>query len=350
MASNAVAKENDEINKLEQELANIMGEDGEVTPPNTNEVDPGPVEPTIPDNVEEEKENGTKFEDTTTIKDGQDNDVTIPGDFHIAEDSGTNVEDGIVIEDDAGNQFVWIPVGTYHTTKGDKTNNLSRRKFTKSGAKEVSGDSVIGAYYYGEEDSRSIAYNTIGAFKTSATLKGGFYIGRYEAGTETERKSKSTPLTAPLVKKNKYPYMNVTRDQANTQAQVMYGGNGYVKSELISGYAWDTALNFICQTNSAGYTLAKTTDDSYGNIGTNSRTKTGMYIADKYSNVYDMLGNCYEWTTEYSSYSISSRYIYPCVHRGGYYPSNAMCASDYYFSAKNNSSVLDSFRIQLYVK
>ena len=65
----------------------------------------------------------------------------------------------------------------------------------------------------------------------------------------------------------------------------------------------DTALNFICQNSKHGYKLATTTSDTYGNIGTGSvgQRVTGNYPADCYSNIYDFLGNCYEWTTEYSS-------------------------------------------------
>ena len=341
MASNAVAKENDEINKLEQELANIMGEDGEVTPPNTNEVDPGPVEPTIPDNVEEGKENGTKFEDTTTIKDGQDNDVTIPGDFHIAEDSGTNVEDGIVIEDDAGNQFVWIPVGTYHTTKGDKTNNLSRRIWANSAnvvkePTEVSGDSKITVSihdFYGEGDSRSPDYQTIKTFKTSATTNSGFYIGRFEQGAEN------------VCKKNVAPYTDLMRDDARRESQSMLSGNSYVSSQLISSYAWDTALNFICQTNTEGYALATTTNSEYGNLGTDSRRNTGMYPQDKYSNIYDMLGNCSEWTSEYLYASLSD----PSAARGGcYYPNSY--ASDRNSYPSTTTDFYKGFRVQLCIK
>ena len=83
----------------------------------------------------------------------------------------------------------------------------------------------------------------------------------------------------------------------------MYNTNQYVTSDLISSYAWDTTLNFICQTSEKGYALATTTNRKDANIATNSKTKTGEYPADKYSNICDFLGNCYEWTTEYSSVS-----------------------------------------------
>ena len=218
------------------------------------------------------------------------------------------MEEGIVIEDSNGNQFVWIPTGTYQTSTGVKTNELSRRNFS-SEATPISGDAVTsgngGSYYYGEGDSRSVASAQIAAFKASAESvanggKGGFYIGRYEQGAGN------------VCKYNQTPYVNVTRDQAKSQAEAMYGEESSVESELISSYAWDTALNFICQTNSAGYTLATTTSSSYGNLETGIKQNTGVYSADYYSNIHDLLGNCLEWTTEYSSNG-----GFPCVRRGG---------------------------------
>ncbi len=37
---------------------------------------------------------------------------------------------------------------------------------------------------------------------------------------------------------------------------------------------------------------------------------------DKYCNIFDMSGNAYEWTTEYSAKSVDSDFC-PCVPRGG---------------------------------
>ena len=125
----------------------------------------------------------------------------------------------------------------------------------------------------------------------------------------------------------------------------MYSGNGYVTSELISSYAWDTALNFICQTNTAGYTLATTASSSYGNINTGSRKNTGVDANDNYSNIHDLLGNCCEWTTEYYSYSYG-----PCVVRGGDYSSYAGYAALRNNLSTSNSGDGLSARLQLYVK
>ena len=300
--------------------------------------------------IEKAKEEGTKFDKNTELKDDIGNAIWIPGDFKVASDSGTKVEDGIVVEDASGNQFVWIPVGKYKTSKGEKTNNLSRRTFTEKEATEVSGDSAIDTYWHGEENSNSIAKDTIEFFKISANSKGGFYIGRYEAGTEEERTSHEQELTIPLVQKDKYPYANVTRDEANTQAKAMYNENSYVTSELISSYAWDTALNFICQTNSEGYTLATTNSSTYGNIGTNNRTNTGMYEKDKYSNICDLLGNCYEWTTEYSSGEYSADNYRPCVNRGGTYNFSNDGAEYRGSTSKDGNFNFVSFRLQIYIK
>ena len=149
-----------------------------------------------------------------------------------------------------------------------------------------------------------------------------------------------------MCKYNQTPYVNVTRDTAKSKAKAMYSGkNNNVVSELISSYAWDTALNFICQTNSVGYTLATTTSSSYGNIGTGSRKNTGVDTNDDYSKIHDLLGNCWEWTTEYSSGS-----IYPCVGRGGNYGTSSYYAARRYYINTSGSNALLSFRSQLYVK
>ena len=339
LTEQAVLEEQQGLNSLMSEFTNIMAEDQ--NPPEEKS------------EVEEAKESGTPFEDTTTITDDLDNPVTVPGGFNIAEDSGTKVEEGIVIEDSNNNQFVWIPVGTYNvTTEVDKdgtqdgklTNELTRRIFTSEGATSGNGDEVMDTFFYGEGNENSVAKDQIEGFKTRATTNKGFYIGRYEAGTETERTAETDPLTTPLVQANKYPYVYVTRDEAKQQAEAMYSGNEFVTSELISSYAWDTALNFICQTNEEGYVLAMTSDSTYGNIDTNKKTQTGGYPADCYSNIYDLLGNCFEWTTEYSDAGS------PCTYRGGLYTrySGAYAAmrnpEGWYYSDDHNS-----FRLQLYV-
>ena len=143
---------------------------------------------------------------------------------------------------------------------------------------EVNGDIPIGnnlalvgsgSVFCGETYSdSSLAYNTIQKFINSAKSvedggKGGFYIGRYEQGNGN------------VCKKNQLLYTNLTGSQASAQAQLMYNGNEYITSELISSYAWDTALNFICQTNQEGYLLATVSDSDYSNTNFKEIEKTG---------------------------------------------------------------------------
>ena len=360
LTEQAALEEQQGLNSLMSEFTNIM-EENQNPPEEKSE-------------VEEAKESGTPFEDTTTITDDLDNPVTVPGGFNIAEDSGTKVEEGIVIEDSNNNQFVWIPVGEYNVTEeiekitepdtqdGKLTNELTRRDWPDENVVAnpilVNGDDAIAGfaasnqdeYYYGEGNENSVAKDQIDAFKTSCITNKGFYIGRYEAGTEEERTIETDPLTKPLVQANKYPYVWLTRDQAKQQAEAMYSGNEFITSELISSYAWDTALNFICQTNEEGYLLATTTDSAYGNMNTRTRMQTGEYEADNYSNIHDLLGNCVEWSTEYSTCTYNGN-IMPCVWRGGFYIYNVYTPSYRGFNYNNDSGLEtgNSFRIQLYI-
>ena len=329
LTEQAALEEQQGLNSLMSEMTNIMEEDQ--TPPEEKS------------EVEEAKESGTPFEDTTTITDDLDNPVTVPGGFNIAEDSGTKVEEGIVIEDSNGNQFVWIPTGTYQTSSGAKTNNLSRRTFTSSAATEVIGDSSIkgdgSESFHGEGNRRSCTINngvnSIDAFKKSVNENKGFYIGRYEQGTGN------------VCRLGVSPYTDITRFTAQNQAKAMYEGNINVVSELMSSYAWDTALNYICQTNSLGYTLATTSNNSYANIGTGTRYNTGEYAADNYSKIHDLLGNCWEWTTEYCDMNFN-----PSVTRGGAYAYNLSdsTAELRHETDGNSSDTYYSFRVQMYVK
>lgn len=313
--------------------------------PATEEVKVSTSAPEVPGTVDEAKpnpdEDGPVFTDTTPITDDEGNTIVIPEGFHLDEESGMRVEEGIVIEDDAGNQFVWIPTGTYQTSNGAKTNNLSRRRFTSTSAIEISGDSSISSSnYFGEGNINSVAYNQIGAFKASAESianggNGGFYIGRYEQGQRN------------VCKAGVSPYVDITRDIAKSQAESMYSKNNNVVSELISSYAWDTALNFICQTNSAGYTLATTSDDSYANIN-GSIQNTGEYAADNYSNIHDLLGNCIEWSTEY--FSVVGGNDNSCVLRSSDDVFNRYKASSRFCADTTYSDADVSFRVQLYIK
>ena len=116
---------------------------------------------------------------------------------------------------------------------------------------------------------------------------------------------------------------------------------------MTNGYAWDTAIIFI-QTYSTGEDASsyasKNKSTSLANTGKNN---------DKYCNIWDMSGNAFEWTTEYSTDSNGS-YFFPWVDRGGFYYAASAGALNY--TSHHNSFIKttsdDNFGLRslLYVK
>ena len=229
--------------------------------------------------------------DNTKIKDDNGNEVTIPAGFKIASNSATAVTGGVVIEDKDGNQYVWIPV--------DNINEYKRTDFGKQDGNY--------SYYFDIITSNDD--------QTSVTTYKGYYIGRYEAGDSVSTANKTLRVNGASVtnkvaiKKGQAPYNFVTIDQAKTLAEEMDTVEGYTKgtTKLCTSYAWDTAINFIQRTNSDYGTNSwegnyKDTTFSYTDITGITKTSpdyimpTGQTTA--VSNIYDMGGNVYEWTTE----------------------------------------------------
>ncbi len=62
------------------------------------------------------------------------------------------------------------------------------------------------------------------AMLKSVYENGGFYIGKYETGTETARSSGSNTLTTPVIQENAYPYNYVTISQAESLAESLATG------------------------------------------------------------------------------------------------------------------------------
>lgn len=171
---------------------------------------------------------------------------------------------------------------------------------------------------------------------------GGFYIGRFEAGTDNNRTSQDDELTPVVVKKDKYPYTYVWGTQAKSLADSMYDTES-VKSCLITGCAWDKTINYISQLNGKGYDWAYSSSDEYGNLATGKRTKTGEYSKDNYYNIYDLSGNVFEW---------SAGEIYDSEYysvRGGTYISTNFEYAAYRIYGERSEDYI-GFRVQLYLK
>ena len=271
----------------------------------------------------------------TTLQDTYLNKIVVPAGFKIVSNADTNnattVDKGIVIEDatssaTAGSQFVWIPVGTI--TKLDGTTvkiNLDRYTFDENGIPTAQNDSAIASGSHNYQELATGYGNTVAKsitnFKKSVTTNGGYYIGRYEARTTTERNSEDDTLTQITEKGTDQVYNYVTQIQAASQAQNMYDNTHPFTSDLMNSYAWDTATLFLqsCGTNHK-YSRRMSFNKSLSRTGT---------TADKQCNVYDMASNAHEWTTE--TYSDSGN---PCTLRGDAFSSER----DYTSSRRHRST------------
>ena len=213
----------------------------------------------------------------------------------------------------------------------------------------------------------------IATHKGSVNKYGGFYIARYEAGSENQRTSSSGTGDAVLSQANKYPYNYIKQTESITKAATMNKGKTNVTAGLINGAAWDRTLNWLEETNAVtraelfdstswgNYRNSKfnfigkySTDDEDNFTETTASTQksenksyllgTGVTDYTKKNNIYDLAGNCWEWTTESDSSSLR-------VSRGGNYRSTGFGnpASLRYGSSADNSTYSFSFRSALYV-
>ena len=316
--------------------------------------DPNPPAPT---------ENGTlgtvtgSEKTNTTVKDSLGNQVVVPAGFKVINPT-ENVTNGIVVEDvshtaTAGSQFVWIPVGEVikDSAKNKETITLGRYDFDDKGnATAYSGSSTEDTAANHNSSYGNTIAKDIEDFKNKVNnITHGYYIGRYESRTSTERKSKTDKLTQITVKPDKYVYNYTTQSQAAELSRGMYSSDSNFESDLMNSYAWDTAIVFLQKfdnrANKASlkpYSQQTSLNDSLASQGTNNLSEGSKQ--DVICNVYDMASNCWEWTTE----TFSNSY-YPCTSRGGNYGFSSSYTSRRLSYGTSSSFDNVSFRSLLYM-
>ena len=310
----------------------------------------------------------------------------------FTKDPDTNLDNGLVIKDSIENEYVWIEVpkslyanSSYNTetTTGDQKPSSSTdydkieyclHKYTdyyRNGTKYTDK-------YYSEATTglTSAQYTELKQKMLKSVYEnGGFWIGRYEAGIETNRTASGTPTVAPLSKRGTvenpiYPYTRITCSQAQTLTSQLSTGKSYISS-LMFGVQWDLVLKHIevkevakgtalatiqsaLRSDSkdwgnycnASFTINRGKYAKYGALTTwynyntalancvtytngistkvsassNSNSillTTGASDACKKMNIYDLAGNVSEWTLEYTATTGD-----PCANRGGNYCNN----------------------------
>ena len=176
----------------------------------------------------------------------------------------------------------------------------------------------------------------------------GFYIGRYEITSNGVKPGSS------LTNTNWYTFYN----------QSLTYGTDYTESGMIYGCLWDATMQWLTTANySVGYT--GNTYSGYGNYkteavkvenadvtitikakSTSQKLATGQTSYTKSNNVFDLSGNCLEWTQE--AYDTGGR-----VFRGGNYntsSSNSAYSASHYYNSPTLTNVDISTRPHFYVK
>ena len=306
----------------------------------------------------------------------------LPNGFTYATALGENsVADGLVIKDGDENEYVWVEVPK--TANVYKTAGLEITSFTDDEYQAIESDLKTYTNSYRAKKGSDVSNPQDVFYSTDTTglseekykelknkmLKsvyqnGGFYIAKYEAGSDTNRTANGSFANdlKPFSKPNKYPINFVTCSQAQTLASRADAG-GYTSS-LIFGVQWDLALKymntkgvpfkeqnndstdlgsytnatFLITNTKAGYsanngTTYESITESYTKPKSSIILTTGAAYRNSRQNIYDMAGNLWEFTLESSGHSTKS-----CITRGGGYSNYGTDDPVTYRNARSKSS------------
>ena len=296
-----------------------------------------------------------------------------------------SINDGLVITDGDGNEYVWVEVPKteeVYPTAGINVINFTNEEYTKiendlhTYTKDYrNGTTCSDTFYDASNDTKEVyksgwyqsqkEYDTIKKKMLKSLYQNkGFWIGRYEAGINTNRTEKGDTTTTPITKANAFPYNYVTRTQAKVLSEKVESGS--YTSSLMFGVQWDLVLKYIETKNATTQNNLGSNSTSIGNYYNNLwniANITAKYSLDSgYSfsscpykketdkdillttgadksfslmNIFDIAGNVWEWTLEKSSDESC-----PCIYRGGYFGTKGSSSSASY---RNNGFTSGSF-------
>ena len=312
----------------------------------------------------------------------------VPAGYYV--DTNSNIDTGLVITDDIDKGATSVSYtqyaklysfskarkrdnyGTFYLTGNSSTANLGKPS-------DVTGcvePALLSSYAYSDKDYiTSISKRDgTGNFETgqiadvakqyvkdynsmvsSVETYHGFYIGRYElaniSGIAKEQPGDSYTNQTWFSLYNKC--LNLNKTGTATETSMMYGS------------LWDATLQWLSSNYNVGYT--GNTSSGYGNYygstvtvsnankttsiivkrdGYIRKLATGQTSYTRSNNVYDLSGNCMDWTQE--GFSNNHR-----VLRGGYYDndySDITYSASRYSRRPSLSYGYDSSRPQLYIK
>ena len=261
--------------------------------------------------------------------------------------SQDSVDHGLVIRDDNNNEWVWIPVpdvtvmcdtsnkteytlcGTEGETAvktklysktitiGTDTNKETMTRTMPGTTSDFREPDLVVGSDGASYDAKEEYYKTILGFASKEKMAeafvadynemiasiekyGGFYIGRYELSSVGVQKDKAT-----LTNTNWYNLYKKCKELNASEK---------VETRMIWGCQWDVTCNFIANkgeqksiadsrswgnySNSTGNAAVKVTENGTETNKYGSKQNTGYSEYWKANNIYDLAGNCHEWTQE----------------------------------------------------
>ena len=285
----------------------------------------------------------------------------------------SSIDNGLVIQDGSGNQWVWVPVDDVSklcdtantkeyklcgTTDADpvKTKLYSKSAIlsektrttpgTTSGYREPDLLAVgsNGTSYDAENYKKIVGEN--GTLKEMAELfkreyetmiksiekYGGFYIGRYELSGYVNNPTEKTGTT--ITSQTWYELYNACKKLgANSDGSDKEG----IATRMIWGCQWDATCDFIATKGERKDITKSITWGNYANYNTSNNYTEGTtgYVKDagtkqdtgtseywKANNIYDIAGNCFEWTQEANSTDSRAYRGGSYNFKGSYYPAS----------------------------
>ena len=362
---------------------------------------------TEPLTVEKFKQSGGELakDSKVTLTDTKGDIITIPEDFIIKEDSPTIVDRGIVVVAPDESEFVWVPVtdiskmaseidgvdsnnrknyqgklydfksenGVYSATEktsyGQGTTGYKEPSLvtgstedTYAVLKEVSGTKYDnGTDTSVEPNKKYYEYAGFGSaiefgkamqedyneMIESVKENKGFYVGRYEtslnaSGYAQSKSGIKSATAADDATETWYRLYKVEKDYSEDNSLTDKVGSSMIwGSQYDQMMIWMQGNNIdvtsMTPTNLEGITTSKNPGES-SVVG-----RTGIVPTDKLNNIYDLLGNGYEWTLEAGNTGFR-------ISRGGFYFSSSSPSIRHNGIGSDGAYGGYSSRLALYIK
>ena len=262
------------------------------------------------------------------------------------------------------NQYVWIPIADvsdmywrdqttgkkYGTTYTFSSSSYSKSSSNKNEPQITNRDiqsTYLTQYLNGmsREDFLMEMEIDFDKMLNSVATYGGYYIGRYETGDLSQATPVVKRINTDIGSQNWWQMWKKARKLSGTSVGV----------QMIWGIQWDETLKWLIDTGEKTYAEVASDSTSWGNYRNNgftyytntlkstatksSRTPemipSGAYEGANANNVFDLVGNVWDWTCESDSsgtggyryfrgsYCLNSGYDFSAAARYGYYPDNS---------------------------